>query len=93
MGVRPEDIHDEDEFISKFSEAVTSAFVDVVELMGSETNLYLVVDGKEGSITSVVDARSLSRTGDTIKIAFDLYKRPPFRQGDRGQHRQGLTVT
>ncbi len=73
MGVRPEDIHDEDKFIAEFPEAVASAFVDVVELMGSETNLYLVVDGKEGSITAVVDARSLSRTGDTIKVAFDLY--------------------
>jgi hypothetical protein len=47
--------------------------VDVVELMGSETNLYLIIEGREGSATAVVDARSLSRTGDAVKIGLDLY--------------------
>jgi multiple sugar transport system ATP-binding protein len=73
MGVRPEDIHDDPDFISKNPDVVITARVDVVELMGSETNLYLVIEGKEGTCTAVVDARSLSRTGDTIKIAIDLY--------------------
>jgi multiple sugar transport system ATP-binding protein len=73
MGVRPEDIHDEEAFIAKTPDAIVTAKVDVVELMGSETNLYLVIEGREGSATAVVDARSLSRTGDTIKIALDLY--------------------
>jgi multiple sugar transport system ATP-binding protein len=73
MGVRPEDIHDEESFIAKTPDATITARVDVVELMGSETNLYLVVEGKEGAACAVVDARSLSRTGDTIKVAIDLY--------------------
>jgi multiple sugar transport system ATP-binding protein len=80
MGVRPEDIHDEPDFVAKNPDAVVTAKVDVVELMGSETNLYLVIEGKEGSVTAVVDARSLSRTGDTIKIGFDLYNVHLFDQ-------------
>ena len=44
-----------------------------VTVMGAETNLYLLFEGKDSAVTAVVDARSLSRTGDTIKIAFDLY--------------------
>ena len=37
--------------------------------MGSETYLYLNVDGN--NITARVDPRSTARTGDTIKIAMD----------------------
>ncbi len=73
MGVRPEDIHDAQESIEEFSAAVASAKVDVVELMGAETNLYLIFEGKDSTVTAVVDARSLSRTNDQIKVAFDLY--------------------
>ena len=73
MGVRPEDLHDDQEFIERLASSVASAKVDVVELMGAETNLYLLFEGKDSAVTAVVDARSLSRTGDTIKIAFDLY--------------------
>jgi multiple sugar transport system ATP-binding protein len=72
MGIRPEDIYDDAEFLSKFPEYTLKAYVEVVELMGSETYLYLAIDGKEGTTTARVEARSLSRTGDNIKVAFDM---------------------
>ncbi len=48
-----------------------SVKVEVVELMGSETYLYLKTSGKDTNIIARVDPRSTSRTGDTINVAFD----------------------
>jgi len=69
MGVRPEDLHDEEIFLQSASETTVKAYVDVVELMGSETYLYLTVTGK--NVTARVDPRSVARAGDTIRIALD----------------------
>ncbi|HOB21028.1 MAG TPA: TOBE domain-containing protein, partial [Candidatus Atribacteria bacterium] len=52
--------------------STVKAYVDVVELMGSETYLYLNVAGN--SLTARVDPRSTARTGDTIRIAMDPNK-------------------
>ena len=71
LGIRPEDIHDEELFIQNASEYVVSAYVEVVELMGAETYLYLNISGKEGNAIARVDPRTTSRFGDTIKVAFD----------------------
>jgi len=69
MGVRPEDLHDEEIFLQSAVDSTIKAYVEVVELMGSETYLYLNV----GSInlTARVDPRSTARAGDTIRIALD----------------------
>ena len=71
MGIRPEDIHDEDVFINNSPDTVCSAHVDVVEMMGSETYLYLEFDGKEGDTIARVDPRSTARMGDTVNVALD----------------------
>jgi len=72
MGIRPEDIHDEAVYIESMSESVADANVEVIEMLGSETLLYLFID--EVSITARVNPRTTARTGDTIKIAFDTNK-------------------
>lgn len=69
MGIRPEDLHDEEIFLQSATDSTIKAYVDVVELMGSETYLYLNVSGT--NITARVDPRSTARTGDTIRIALD----------------------
>lgn len=71
MGIRPENIHDEERFLSVADGNLVETKVDVVELMGSETYLYLKVDGKESNVVARVDPRSASRTGDTVKVAFE----------------------
>ena len=71
MGIRPENIHDEERFLSAADNNLVEAKVEVVELMGSETYLYLKVDGKESNVVARVDPRSTSRTGDTVKVAFE----------------------
>ena len=71
MGIRPENISDSKEAIAKFAGATCKVKVEVVELMGSETYLYLSTSGKDGNIIARVDPRSTSRTGDDIVVAFD----------------------
>jgi len=69
MGIRPEDLHDEEIFLQSAADSTVKAYVDVVELLGSETYLYLNVSGTD--IIARVDPRSTARSGDTIKIALD----------------------
>jgi multiple sugar transport system ATP-binding protein len=69
MGIRPEDLHDEEIFLQSAEDTTIKAYVEVVELMGSETYLYLNVE--DNNLTARVDPRSTARTGDTIRIAMD----------------------
>ena len=71
MGIRPENIHDEEAFLSASPETVVEMSVEIVELMGSETYLYLKTSGKDDNIVARVDPRSTARGGDKIRVAFD----------------------
>ncbi|EMT39113.1 ABC-type sugar transport system, ATPase component [Thermoanaerobacter thermohydrosulfuricus WC1] len=72
LGIRPEDLHDEEVFLEAYPEAVVEAKVEVTELMGPETFLYLDVNGV--SLTARVDPRTRAKAGDVIKIGFDINK-------------------
>ena len=72
LGIRPEDLHDEESFIASAENAVVSAYVDVTEMMGAEYYLYLKIAGK--TFTARVNQRTMAKMGDTIKIAFDTNK-------------------
>ncbi len=72
MGVRPEDLKDEEMFISAATTGVFDCDVDVTELMGAETFLYLTCAGK--NLIARVSPRSTAKAGDTIKIAVDVNK-------------------
>ena len=74
MGIRPENIHDEDSFISTYPDSVIEVDVEVTELMGSETYLYLKTTGKDGNIIARVAPSSTARSGDHIPVAFDVEK-------------------
>ncbi len=69
LGVRPESIHDEEMFISNATTGIIEADVDITELMGAETFLYLQCEGIP--LTARVDPRSTARPGDHIKVAID----------------------
>ena len=69
LGIRPENIHDEEAFIKQFPDALVNMDVDVVEMMGSETYLYMTCEGR--SITARVSPRSTTKSGDKIRVAFD----------------------
>ncbi len=72
VGIRPEDIHDDEAFISSRPEAVCNADVEVTEMMGAETYLYLELAGEQ--FTARVNQRSTAKIGDTIKVAFETNK-------------------
>ena len=71
MGIRPENIHDEEVFLANAPKSCIDVKVEVVELLGSETYLYLKTSGKDENVIARVDPRTVSRAGDQIKVAFD----------------------
>ena len=71
MGVRPEDIHDEEIFISSNPDTVINAEIDVIEKLGNETILYMKVDGKEDYTVARIDARSQFAVGESVNLAID----------------------
>jgi multiple sugar transport system ATP-binding protein len=73
IGIRPEDIHDEEMFISSSPDSVIEATVRVYELLGAEVFLYFNVD-ENVEITARVNPRTTARPDDTLKIAFDMEK-------------------
>jgi len=72
MGIRPEEISDDPEYVAAHADSVVDAYVEVAEAMGSETYLYLMMSGKEGNVNARVDPHTLSRVGDNIKVAFAM---------------------
>ena len=72
LGIRPEDIHDEQLFIESSPESVIDARINIYEMLGAEVYLYFTID--QFDITARVNARTTSRPGDTVQFAFDLSK-------------------
>lgn len=72
LGIRPEDIHDEEIFLEANPDSIVEAQIKVYEMLGSEVLLYFSID--QFDITARVNPRTTARTGDKIKLAFDLTK-------------------
>ena len=72
FGIRPEDVHDSDEWLKKSPETVIESTIRVYELLGAEVFLYFDIEG--ANVTARVDPRTTARTGDTVKFALDAEK-------------------
>ena len=72
LGIRPEDIHDDQVVMKAYPNAVLDIVVDVAELLGAETNIYTQVH--ESNICASVDARTNIRIGDKLKLTLDMNK-------------------
>ena len=72
LGVRPEDLKDEEMFLSAASTGLIDCTVDVTELMGAETYLYVTCAGR--NLIARVSPRSTAKAGDAIKMAIDVNK-------------------
>ncbi|MDQ2085406.1 sn-glycerol-3-phosphate ABC transporter ATP-binding protein UgpC [Herbivorax sp. ANBcel31] len=72
MGIRPENLHDEAVYLESMSDSVVTARVEVVEMLGSETLLYVIIE--EINFVARVNPRTKAQVGDLIKIAFDTNK-------------------
>ena len=82
LGVRPEDIHDEESFISASPDTIIKVFVEVVEKLGAETLIYCKLDFKEGeqansiigdssTMIAKIDSRSVVARGEVVDLALD----------------------
>ncbi len=82
LGIRPEDIKDDEMTISTLADSTFEAEVRVYELLGAEVFLYFTLEDKTNTkdlnnyvdITARVNPRTTAKVGDTIKIALDLSK-------------------
>ncbi|MDD3106488.1 MAG: TOBE domain-containing protein, partial [Bacilli bacterium] len=69
---RPEDIHDEPEFLEKHPNEKVKLKVDVAELLGAETNIYAIMNGQ--NLAAKVAARVDIHMGDDIELGFNMEK-------------------
>ncbi len=69
LGVRPESIYDEPAYIASATTGIIDANVEITEMMGAETYLYLVCEGIP--LTARVSPSSTAKPGDDIKVAID----------------------
>ena len=86
FGIRPEDVHDEPEFIEKVGGAHVTADVEVTELMGAETYLYLNCEGN--AVTARVEPTSTAKSGDKYQDRLRSEQDALVRQRDRKDHPQ-----
>ena len=72
MGIRPESIYEDEAHIASMPDSIVDVDVDLTEMMGAETYLYL----KSGSTPLIarVNRRTTAQSGDKIKAVFDANK-------------------
>ena len=80
LGVRPEDIHQDQLFVANSPETLVKARIEVIEKLGAETQIYCELDyeGKENSIIdnstqmiAKISSRAVVALSDVIELAFD----------------------
>ena len=69
VGVRPEDLHLEPEYLESPAAGVLNAKVDIAEMMGSEILLYAAVDSI--NLIAKVSVKNRFTSGEDIKLAVD----------------------
>ena len=69
LGIRPECVHDEENIVNLAKTGVIDCNVEITEMMGAETFLYLECEGIP--ITARVSPRTTAHPGDTIKVSLD----------------------
>ena len=72
MGIRPEDIHDEEVMLANNPETTVEVTIRLYELLGAEVFLYFDLEGT--SFTARVNPRTTAKIDDTIKLALDPNK-------------------
>ena len=72
LGIRPENVHDEPAYVNNATTGLAECNVEITEMMGAETYLYLLCGGV--SMTARVSPRSTARPGDDIQVALDPNK-------------------
>ena len=69
FGIRPNDIHAESEYVARFPNRAVTAYVDFVEHLGAESNVFIKASG--ASFVAVVDSKISMEAGKIVTMAFD----------------------
>ncbi len=69
LGIRPENVHDEPAYLATAQTGIIDCDVEITEMMGAETYLYLNCLGN--SLTARVSPSSTAKPGDSIKVGID----------------------
>ena len=80
LGIRPENIHDEEMFLSNAKTGIIEASVEVTEMLGAETFLDLTCENIP--LTARVSPRCTARPQDVVKLALDPNKIHLFDAAD-----------
>ena len=72
LGIRPENVSDDKDFIAKHADSVIESEIKVYELLGAEVFLYFDVEGTQ--LTARVNPATPLRTGDKAVFALDMEK-------------------
>jgi len=72
LGIRPEDIHDEEHKMTNHENSMIEAAIEVRELMGSEIYLYLKYADKQ--LLARVATTSAAISSSNLKLCFDMSK-------------------
>jgi len=72
LGIRPEDLYIEPDYMKKPNFGVLDAVVDIAEMMGSEILLYAAFNGK--NMVAKVSVNNILKPGNDIKLAVDCNK-------------------
>lgn len=70
IGIRPEDVKNDEDFVAAHSDTVFESQVKVYELLGAEVNLHY--DIADQTCTAKVNPRTKVRPGDITKFAMDV---------------------
>lgn len=72
MGIRPEDIYDDQNIITTLPDCTTTVNIELTEMMGAETFLYFKIAGVD--VTARVNPRTTAKHGESIVVALDANK-------------------
>ena len=70
LGIRPEDIHDGNK--EKFPTTTIDIEVDVAELLGAETNIYMTLN--DSNVCAVIDGKAGIQIGQKLSMSLDPSK-------------------
>ena len=82
LGVRPEDIHQDQMFLSNSPDTIVKARIEVIEKLGAETQIYCELDheAKESSVIdnstqmiAKISSRAVVSLKEVIDLAFDAH--------------------
>jgi multiple sugar transport system ATP-binding protein len=72
LGIRPEDLYDDEKSKVLYKDSIVKFTVDVAELLGSETSVFAKVGNND--VTAMIDARADIQIGDHLHLALNMEK-------------------